>query len=95
MRLPMLHRFLLVLALVASQWLTIAHAHEHPALSFEPHCQFCLHAPGIDTAALASKPATLTFSTQSVALPTPKIAHVTDASRDRIRIRGPPQIAVV
>lgn len=52
MRIRRLHEVLMVLALVLGQWLTLAHAFQHPALSAADfQCQICLHAQGLDSGA--------------------------------------------
>ncbi|MGB1561179.1 MAG: hypothetical protein ACPHN2_06725 [Sinimarinibacterium flocculans] len=83
---------LLILTLVFGQWLAVAHAHEHAALSVDQVCQICLHAPGIDTGALGGKPAFLPAAPSSEApgyLPPPATAR----THHRLtRIRGPPAV---
>lgn len=85
-------RLLFVLALVFSQCLVVAHAASHPALAVDLSCQICLHAPGIDSGALAAKPATLPLATSTEAPPPAPVAEVRTQSRRHTRIRGPPPL---
>ncbi|MEQ1439490.1 hypothetical protein AAG565_09005 [Fontimonas sp. SYSU GA230001] len=92
MRRPLIKNIALILALVISQWLVFAHAVSHPALTLDANCQFCIHAPGLDSGALAGTPAALP---QAAAVETPQPAVVRAAAiapQQRIRIRGPPSI---
>ncbi|MFA5939074.1 MAG: hypothetical protein WC809_06935 [Sinimarinibacterium sp.] len=91
MRRPLIKNVALILALVISQWLVFAHAVSHPALALDPNCQVCVHAPGLDTGALASTPAALP---QPAAVESPQraVACITAAApRNHTRIRGPPK----
>lgn len=90
MRLSSLRSLLLVLLLVSGQWLNLAHAGKHPALTGgEQNCEFCVHAQGL-AAGLVDLP--------RVAVPT--LAHeaplslgfvsVAVAAPAHYPIRGPP-----
>lgn len=90
MRRQLPQRLLLILTLVVGQWLAVAHAHGHASLAVDQVCQICLHAPGIDTGALAGKPPALPAAPRAEA-PAPvrsqAAAHIVSRYT---RIRGPP-----
>lgn len=87
-----IHRALLILALALSQWLVFAHAVSHPALTLDPGCQICLHAPGIDTGALAGKPAALPPVARSEGPQLVAAPALPALVRSTVRIRGPPVV---
>lgn len=87
-------RLLFVLALVFSQWLVVAHAAAHPALAVDLHCQICLHAPGIDGGALASKPVALLPCASTEVPASPATGDIRAATYRDTRIRGPPSLLV-
>ena len=83
----------MVLALVLSQWLTFAHAFQHPALNAaDQSCEICLYAQGLDSGAVL-------IASQ---IPVPPPAHeaplaaalpfVPTRSTYRYPIRGPPNL---
>ena len=89
MRHSSLRSLLLVLLLVSGQWLNVAHAGKHPALSGggDQNCEFCVQGLGAGLAELPrvalptlahEAPQALIFASASVAAP----AHYP--------IRGPP-----
>lgn len=93
MRLTLPRTMLFALALILGQWLTLAHASEHPALSTEKAgCELCLHvhqlgaaapAPGVAQVAIAAHEAPA--ATIPAATPTPSLRHYP--------IRGPPRLS--
>ena len=91
-----LRNAVLLLALVLGQWLTFAHAQQHPAVGhLEKACVYCVHAPGLDTGGLAP------VASLTIQLPfrheTPAIARQTTARQVRATappIRGPPSTFV-
>lgn len=92
MRLRHFRLLLLTFALVIGQWLTLAHAFEHPALAGDDSCQICVQH-GLEGTALAPQVAA------------PQLPGVTEAPVVSVverpafhlarihRIRGPPQTA--
>lgn len=83
--------FLFALVLILGQWLTLAHAVEHPALASggESTCELCLHAHQLGGALPATSPALVIVSGhESFAPPTPRAAHAVAAAH--YPIRGPP-----
>ncbi len=79
-----------MLALVFSQWLVVAHAATHPALTIDLSCQICLHAPGLDDGLPAAKtaaPPPALHGEAPASRPAPALPHRRPAHP---RIRGPP-----
>ncbi len=81
---------LLALVLLLGQWLTAAHAFEHPSLAADHHCHVCSHAQA-SGAALPPAPLLLALVGRYEAP-----SHVFDAAHGSARvyrhpIRGPPQ----
>lgn len=86
-RLP---QFLLLFALLLTQWLSVAHAFEHPALSSDQNCAICLFDAGLDSAAPLPAAAVITHSfgvEAPVAIGTTSVAEL---QRARPRARAPP-----
>lgn len=84
---------LLTLALVLGQWLVLAHAFEHPALVKDNSCQICIHAQGLDGAALSVTPVPATL-TATVEVPAaPLYLAPFRAVFSSYDIRGPPAAA--
>lgn len=93
MRRPLRSSLLLTLALVLGQWLVLAHAFEHPALAKDAACQICIHAQGLDGAALSVAPAAATL-TATVEVPAaPPYRAPSYAALSSYDIRGPPAAA--
>ncbi|QHS09305.1 hypothetical protein [Sinimarinibacterium sp. NLF-5-8] len=90
MRTRSLHRWLMILALALSQWLVIAHAHEHPALAVDQACAVCLHAPGVLGGALAASPAPLALPRTLATPPVRNAPQTHPAAQRNTRIRDPP-----
>jgi hypothetical protein len=90
MRVHPLRSLLLLLALLAGQWLAVAHAHEHPALTVDQACALCVHVPGLDDAALAATAAAIAADAHVGGV----TAALRPAPRGRapsvLRNRGPP-----
>lgn len=84
--------FLFALALILGQWLTLAHAGEHPALA--PHddagCELCLHVHQLGAALPASSPAPLAAAGPVAFVVRATSAAHADATSD-YPIRGPPR----
>jgi disulfide bond formation protein DsbB len=100
MRTPVSRILVLVLALLAGQWLTVAHAHAHaehdahPALTFEQTCTYCLHASGADGGALPCTASTATWAGQTEA-PHSFGSFAPPGTHARLQqIRGPPHTDV-
>lgn len=94
MRLRFRHQFIFTLALLLGQWLNLAHAYEHPALSADPHCEICLHAQGLDSAAVAAAISDLSIAPPIAdsRAPATRAAHVLVVAP--CSIRGPPRSQV-
>lgn len=84
-------KHLLLLALILGQWLTFAHALQHPVLSAgEQLCQIGVHAQGLDAGATVAIPVALVFANQVAALVhTPRSSVAFHPSSQHL-IRGPP-----
>ncbi len=90
MRFRRLHPWLLLLALLSTQWLAVAHAIEHPALSAEKSCSICVLDAEIDSGApLPASPAIAHWFGHEApqAIVATVVPHAFDA---RPRARGPP-----
>ena len=84
-----LRNAILGVALLLGQWLTVAHAVEHPALSTETVCQICLHGQ-LDSGALAPRLAALpAFVAVPFEAPV-AVAAVPHRSPSLYRARAPP-----
>lgn len=83
---------LFALALIMGQWLTLAHAVEHPALASggEATCDLCLHAHQLGAALPAASPTLLIVAGHAVFMPSAvSAAHAVAGSH--YPIRGPPR----
>lgn len=90
MRLGLTKQWLLILTLLVGQWFLVAHTHSHPALDLDQVCEVCVHAAGLDSGALAGKPAALSLSATQEA-PSSAIQWVAIPSSIQLpNIRGPP-----
>ena len=87
-----LRPLLLLLALVAGQWLAVAHAHEHPAVAVDPICELCVHAAGLGTAVPVCAPAGFEWSAGSPRPPPSVLLTATGHVPVVVRNRGPPVI---
>ena len=90
MRLSPTRHLLLALVLLLGQWLSAAHAFEHPSLAADHHCHVCSHAQAMG-AALPPAPLLPVLAGRYEAP-----LHVVDTGRRSTRIyrhpiRGPPQ----
>lgn len=83
---------LLLLALTAAQWLVVAHAHEHPAVAVDQVCTLCVHAPGLDSPALAATGATVIEGACVAQAPPAVTENEHSAVPLVLRNRGPPVI---
>jgi hypothetical protein len=83
---------LLLLALMAGQWLVVAHAHDHPAVAVDQVCMLCVHAPGLDTPPLAATGATVVTDAQVAGAPTAIPGTVCGGVPLVLRNRGPPVV---
>lgn len=87
-----LRNAILGVALLLGQWLFLAHAIEHPALSPEQACQICVHGQGLDSGALAptvvALPSFDPAAFVTVALP----SAVATSFRTLYRARAPPAV---
>ncbi|MGQ0619051.1 MAG: hypothetical protein ACT4QA_03890 [Panacagrimonas sp.] len=94
MRLRFRHQVIFALALLLGQWLNLAHAYEHPALSADLHCEICLHAQGLDSGAVAAALSDLSIPPPIVdsRVPAVRAAHVRHVAP--CSIRGPPRSKV-
>jgi hypothetical protein len=91
---PRLRNAILGVALLLGQWLTLAHAIEHPALSPEQVCQICLHGQGLDSGAIAPTAVALP-EFHAVAVDAPLlVAAVPLRHTARYRARAPPVVLV-
>jgi hypothetical protein len=81
---------LLTLALFMGQWLQAVHDVTHPALTTDVHCQICMHAPGINGGALASRPIALALPTTNEAPVSPEFALPQNLRHAAPNNRGPP-----
>jgi hypothetical protein len=59
-------RFLLLLALLAGQWLSVAHSHDDSGIDADHVCQLCLHAVQLDAFLPAPELLPLTPASRSV-----------------------------
>ncbi|WP_341921649.1 hypothetical protein [Hydrocarboniphaga effusa] len=86
---------LLLFALLLTQWLSVAHALEHPALEPEKACAICSFDAGLDSA--APLPAAPVIA-HSLSIEAPVAIAATPSAerrRARPRARAPPSILVV
>lgn len=83
---------LLLLALLAGQWLAVAHAHDHPAIAVDQVCALCVHAPGLDTPPLAAAGAGVVVDAQAATLPAGVAGTPCKAVVLVLRNRGPPVV---
>jgi hypothetical protein len=81
---------LLLLALLAGQWLAVAHAHDHPAIAVDQVCALCVHAPGLDTPPLAAAGACVIADAQAGDAPTGIAGTPCNGVPLVLRNRGPP-----
>ena len=86
-------KFLLVAALVLSQWLALAHDYQHPALNGDETCQVCLHAPNAH-AAPAAAPELVAADFGSETPPIPSSAPAIRRQHSPGNSRAPPSIPV-
>lgn len=91
MRVRAHHSLLLILALLAGQWLVLAHELEHPALGGDLDCHLCVHAHNLASGAPpAIAVPKLAAYTQEVPSAVADVVIVT--VRHRLQpIRGPPE----
>ncbi|MBI2383094.1 MAG: hypothetical protein HYV18_03370 [Gammaproteobacteria bacterium] len=89
MRRTHLRPLLLLLALTLGQWLSFAHAAQHPALAVDQPCPVCLHAQGLDGALPPAKPVLPAISGAARPVPPPP-RRAAVAPLRRCTIRGPP-----
>lgn len=91
MRFTLSRKLILALALILGQWLMVAHAFEHPAISGEIACDLCHHGHRLDLDALPAATAVVAVAVRHespsvAALPAPRSAPLA-----RYSIRDPPQ----
>jgi len=85
---------LLTLALFMGQWLQAVHDVTHPALTSDVHCQICMHAPGIDGGAIASRPIALALPATHEAPVAREAVVPQNLRRTAPHNRGPPATLV-
>lgn len=90
MRTGITRKTLLIMALALSQWLVMAHALQHSALAPDQACQICLHAPGVDTGAIAPLTPTLALSPGRSVAPAPLLPARRQIASAYYPIRAPP-----
>lgn len=81
---------LLALVLLLGQWLTLAHAFEHPALAQDAACQFCVHAQGHEGALLKAVPSSPVLAGTTEAPAAACISAPQQTAPTAYDIRGPP-----
>ena len=86
---------LLLFALLLTQWLSVAHALEHPALSPEKACAICLFDSGLDSAAPLPIAPVIAQSFSIEAPVATTATSVAELQRARPRARAPPSILAV
>lgn len=87
-----LHPLLLAFALLLTQWLSFAHALEHPALAQDKACAVCAIGINLDGGApLPASPAVAAAPAHEAPLAVAAVTLVT-APRALPRARGPPQL---
>lgn len=92
MRLRFRHQLIWTLALLLGQFLSFAHAFEHPALAAEPHCQVCVHAQALSAGAISEFCASIP-ALHGIEAPQRASWSDTGARLSSLhRIRGPPRI---
>ncbi len=84
------HSVLLALALLLGQWLSFAHQLQHPALSGDVDCEFCVHAQNLASGAAAAGSSAPQFAATQEAPGSLAIAAPASRPVALIRIRGPP-----
>lgn len=83
----------LVAAVLCGQWLTLAHASEHPALgAHEAVCAYCVS--GIGSAPKSEAPAAPGITTVPAPAPRALTNRASTASRPSHGIRGPPNLSI-
>ena len=90
MHFSFLRKSLLIVALALSQWLVLGHALQHPALAQDQACQICLHAQGLDSAAVLPALPSLILLTAVEIPQEPSLPEAPSATPRRYPIRGPP-----
>lgn len=92
-----LRNAVLLLALVLGQWLTFAHAQQHPAFgAAEKACVYCVHAPGLDAGAATPAPALAAERPARHETPlAPRPAAARTILFSAAPIRGPPAFLVL
>jgi hypothetical protein len=81
---------LLIVALLLSQWLVVAHAHEHPATAADQVCELCVHAQQLGSAGIAAAPAQPAFEGRTEAPASAGADLVAGTAPVVLRNRGPP-----
>jgi hypothetical protein len=92
MRFTLSRKLILAAALILGQWLMVAHAFEHPAISGELACDLCHHGHRLDFDVLPATAAAVAVPARHeppavAALPAPRSAVLA-----RYSIRDPPQL---
>ncbi len=92
MQLTLPRMMLFALTLILGQWLTLAHASEHPALQPEKAgCELCLHIQQLGS----SMPTVASLAILQTTHESPAVADLPAARVTPLRhypIRGPPQL---
>lgn len=91
MRISPAKKYLVLLALVLSQWLMFAHVVHHAALESQETCQICLHAPLNAGATAPDLPTLAAFTQQEAPHSAPAISPLARVFR-YTPIRGPPAL---
>lgn len=86
---PLIRRLLLVASLVFGQWLAVAHASEHHALTQKHACSQCLHVQPLDTGPGTPGPNLDFFVAETVVGPATAVP-LDVVSRYPYRSRAPP-----
>ena len=82
--------FLLLFALLLTQWLSVAHALEHPALEPDKACAICLFDAGLDSAAPLPAAPVIAHSFGIEAPLAITATPIAELQRARPRARAPP-----
>lgn len=85
-----LRPLLLVLAMLAGQWLTFSHGFQHSALNADSDCELCLQSQQLGSALAASAPAAVVPAAGKEAPATPRLLPLARAAFTAYRSRAPP-----
>lgn len=89
-----LRSLLLLLALLAGQWLTLAHGFEHSALQADVECTLCVQARAIGAGAPSSTATALRFEPAHVAPASTAVLALRPGAAVVYRSRAPPSLLV-